>query len=169
MSHGDRDSYSYLPIEAINSNKKWRYQMKKGTSLVSFKDLVRGFYRFVNCLEGLCITENEYLKCAIKKYGKSPNCGNLHLMGWICHFYKRSYWDGDGYPCGISREFEPFRICGRFADDFEVTVGGNDEEHCIDKLGDMIEQHGDLVWHSGYVDENYANGEYIRREDPKFD
>ena len=68
-----------------------------------------------------------------------------------------------------SRILEPFRMCGRFADDFEVTVGGNDEGDCMEKLNDLTEQHGELVWYSGYVDEDYANGEYIGRENFVYD
>lgn len=64
---------------------------------------------------------------------------------------------------------EPFRMCGRFADDFEVTVGGNDENDCMDKLFDMMEKHGKLIWYSGYVDEDYAGGEYIGRENFEYD
>lgn len=64
---------------------------------------------------------------------------------------------------------EPFRMCGRFVDDFEVTVGSNDESDCMEKLGELTEQHGELVWRSGYVDEDYANGEYIGRENFKYD
>lgn len=64
---------------------------------------------------------------------------------------------------------EPFRMCGRFVDDFEVTVGSNDESDCMEKLGELTEQHGELVWCSGYVDEDYANGEYIGRENFKYD
>lgn len=68
-----------------------------------------------------------------------------------------------------SAVLEPFRMCGRFADNFEVTVGGNDESDCIGKLDDLTKQHGELVWYSGYVDEDYANGEYIGRENFEYD
>lgn len=64
---------------------------------------------------------------------------------------------------------EPFRMCGRFTDDFEVTVGGNDESDCMEKLGELTEQHGELVWYSGYVDEDYADGEYVGRENFIYD
>lgn len=64
---------------------------------------------------------------------------------------------------------EPFRMCGRFVDDFEVTVGSNDESDCMEKLGELTEQHGELVWYYGYVDKDYANGEYIGRENFKYD
>ena len=68
-----------------------------------------------------------------------------------------------------SAVLEPFRMCGRFADNFEVTVGGNDESDCIERLDKLTEQHGELVWYSGYVDEDYAGGEYIGRENFKYD
>lgn len=64
---------------------------------------------------------------------------------------------------------EPFRMCGRFADGFEATVGGNDEGDCICKLDKMTEQHGELVWYSGYIDEDYVDDEYIGRENFKYD
>ncbi len=64
---------------------------------------------------------------------------------------------------------EPFRMCGRFADDFEATVGGNDECDCMEKLDEMTERHGELVWWSGYADEDYVAGEYIGRENFKYD
>ncbi len=64
---------------------------------------------------------------------------------------------------------EPFRMCGRFVDDFEVTVGGNDDDDCISKLDNLTERHGELIWYSGYVDDDYENGEYIGRENFKYD
>lgn len=60
-----------------------------------------------------------------------------------------------------SNILEPFRMCGRFADNYEVTIGGNDENDCMCGLTVMTEQHGELVWWSGYRDEDYENGEYI--------
>lgn len=64
---------------------------------------------------------------------------------------------------------EQFRMCGRFADDFEATVGGSDECACMEKLDEMTERHGELVWWSGYTDEDYVAGEYIGRENFKYD
>lgn len=32
--------------------------------------------------------------------------------------------------------FEPWRICGEYKDGFSVTVGGNDEEDCMQRLID---------------------------------
>ena len=64
---------------------------------------------------------------------------------------------------------EPFRMCGRFVDDFEVTVGSNDESDCMEKLGELTEQHGELVWYSGYVDEDHAEGGEIGRENRQED
>ena len=55
------------------------------------------------------------------------------------------------------------------ADDFEATVGGNDECDCMEKLDEMTERHGELVWWSGYADEDYVAGEYIGRENFKYD
>lgn len=59
---------------------------------------------------------------------------------------------------------EPWRVCGEYKDGFTVTVGGNNEEDCMEKLIELIDKHGDLIWYSGYHDDDYANGEYIGRE-----
>lgn len=58
----------------------------------------------------------------------------------------------------------PWKMCGEFADGFEITVGGNDEGDCIWYLNQYTDQHGELVWYSGYCDEDYVDGEYIGRE-----
>lgn len=63
-----------------------------------------------------------------------------------------------------SSVLEPWRMCGEYEDDFTVTVGGNDEEDCMQLLIDLQEKHGELTWYSGYVDEDYEMGEYIGRE-----
>lgn len=60
--------------------------------------------------------------------------------------------------------FEPWRICGEYKDGFIVTVGGNNEEDCMQRLIDLQEKHGDLTWYSGYYDQDYEAGEYIGRE-----
>lgn len=60
-----------------------------------------------------------------------------------------------------SNILEPWRICGEYKDGFTVTVGGNSEEDCMEKLIDLQEKHGDLTWFSGYQDQDYAAGEYI--------
>lgn len=60
--------------------------------------------------------------------------------------------------------YEPWRMCGEYEDGFTVTVGGNDEEDCIQRLIDLQEKHGDLIWFSGYTDQDYVAGEYIGRE-----
>lgn len=58
----------------------------------------------------------------------------------------------------------PWKMCGRYADDFEIIVGGADESDCMEKLIGLTEKHGDLVWYTGYTDEDYVAGEYIGRE-----
>lgn len=60
--------------------------------------------------------------------------------------------------------FEPWRICGEYKDGFSVTIGGNDEEDCMQRLINLQEKHGNLTWYSGYTDQDYAAGEYIGRE-----
>lgn len=65
--------------------------------------------------------------------------------------------------------FEPWRICGKYTDGFSVTVGGNNEEDCMQRLIDLQEKHGDLTWYSGYEDQDYSAGEYIGRENFIYD
>ena len=60
--------------------------------------------------------------------------------------------------------YEPWRMCGEYTDGFSVTIGGNDEEDCIQRLIDLQENHGNLTWYSGYTDLDYIAGEYIGRE-----
>lgn len=65
--------------------------------------------------------------------------------------------------------FYPWKMCGRYADGFEITIGGNDESECICKLIELEEKHGKLEWYSGYCDEDYEAGEYIGRENFIYD
>ena len=58
----------------------------------------------------------------------------------------------------------PWKMIGRYADGEELTVGGFDESECMGKLIDLQEKHGELTWHSGFSDDDYANGEYIGAE-----
>ena len=60
-------------------------------------------------------------------------------------------------------------MIGRYANDKEVIVGGFDEEHCMNQLLDLIKRNGELVWYSGYTDEDYEAGEYIGRENFIYD
>ena len=53
-----------------------------------------------------------------------------------------------------------WKICGEYADGFKITVGGNSESECMEKLGNLTEKHGELVWYGGYADEDYTDGEY---------
>lgn len=53
----------------------------------------------------------------------------------------------------------PYKMVGRYADDEEIIVGGNDEEDCMYKLIAKQEKHGKLTWYSGVTDENYSAGE----------
>lgn len=63
----------------------------------------------------------------------------------------------------------PWKMMGRYEDDYEAEVCGMDEEDCMCKLIDLQEQHGGLVWYSGYSDEDYEAGEYIGRENFIYD
>lgn len=67
---------------------------------------------------------------------------------------------------GSSSIIWPWKMVGKYADDpdIETAVGGFDEYDCMDKLLDMQRQHGELIWYSGYSDEDYQNGEYIGRD-----
>lgn len=58
----------------------------------------------------------------------------------------------------------PWKMVGRYEDDYETEVGGNNEEDCMGKLIDLQEKHGNLVWYSGLCDEDYEAGEYIGME-----
>lgn len=58
----------------------------------------------------------------------------------------------------------PWKMIGRYADDEEIYVGGQDEEDCIYELIEKQKQHGNLVWYSGVTDEDYVDGEYIGRD-----
>lgn len=58
----------------------------------------------------------------------------------------------------------PWKMAGRYADGTETIVGGFDEENCMNKLAEKIENHGNLEWYSGVEDEDYVAGEYIGRE-----
>ena len=58
----------------------------------------------------------------------------------------------------------PYMMLFRFADDYETTVGGNDEGDCIWKADKMRETHGDIIYYTGICDEDYADGEYVGRE-----
>lgn len=57
-----------------------------------------------------------------------------------------------------------WKMVGRYADDEEIIVGGNDEEDCMCKLIDKQDKHGNLIWYSGVTDEDYVDGEYIGRD-----
>lgn len=63
----------------------------------------------------------------------------------------------------------PWKMVGRYADDFEVEVEGSDEEDCMCKMIDLEDTHGDLVWYSGFCDEDYECGEYIGRDNFIYD
>ena len=58
----------------------------------------------------------------------------------------------------------PWKMIGRYADDEEIYVGGQDEEDCMYELIEKQKQHGNLVWYSGVTDEDYVDGEYIGRD-----
>lgn len=55
----------------------------------------------------------------------------------------------------------PFLVEGEFADGYTCEVGGDSEAECIEKLGNMQDKHGELVWYSGVTDENYEFGKSI--------
>lgn len=63
----------------------------------------------------------------------------------------------------------PWKMVGRYEDDYEAEIGGNNEEDCMCKLIDLQEKHGNLVWYSGYCDEDYVAGEYIGEENFIYD
>lgn len=68
-----------------------------------------------------------------------------------------------------SNILEPWRMCGEYEDGFTVTVGGDNEEICMDLLAGLESKHGKLTWYSGYSNEDYVAGEYIGRENFIYD
>ena len=56
-----------------------------------------------------------------------------------------------------------WKMIGRYANNMEVIVGGNNEATCMCKLIGLTDKHGELTWYSGYCDEDYECGEYIGR------
>lgn len=57
-----------------------------------------------------------------------------------------------------------WKLCVRFQDNHEAVIAGNDEEDCIVRVAAMQDLHGEVIWYSGYCDEDYVDGEYIGRE-----
>jgi hypothetical protein len=55
----------------------------------------------------------------------------------------------------------PFLVEGEFADGYTCEVGGDSEAECIEKLVNMQDKHGELVWYSGVTDENYEFGKNV--------
>lgn len=55
----------------------------------------------------------------------------------------------------------PWEVEGEFADGYRYTAKGNSEAECVEKLGDMQDKHGELVWYSGTTDEYYDAGHLI--------
>ena len=55
----------------------------------------------------------------------------------------------------------PFKMIGRYEDDDEEIVGGDDENDCMYKLIELQDVYGNLVWYSTYYDEDYVDGYYI--------
>jgi len=86
----------------------------------------------------------------MKRYIKATNTGNDSIRSAVNIIY-------------------PWKMVGEYEDGEEEEVGGFDEEHCMQKLIDLQEEHGELTWYSGYSDEDYANGEYIGRENFVYD
>lgn len=57
-----------------------------------------------------------------------------------------------------------WKMVGRYEDGTEICVGGFDEEDCMSRLFDRMDEHGKLIWYSGLCDEDYEAGEYIGRD-----
>lgn len=60
--------------------------------------------------------------------------------------------------------YYPWKMYGRYADEMEDTVCGNDEQDCLMRLIELAENHGGLVFYTGVGDEDYVDGEYIGKE-----
>lgn len=63
----------------------------------------------------------------------------------------------------------PWKMVGKYDDDYEIEVSGFSEEACMAKLINLSEIHGNLVWYSGVCDEDYEGGEYVGRENFIYD
>lgn len=63
----------------------------------------------------------------------------------------------------------PWRMIGRYDDGVEIIVNGFNEDECMYKLIELQNKHGKLEWYSGLCDEDYANGEYIGRDNFIYD
>ena len=63
----------------------------------------------------------------------------------------------------------PFKFVGRFKDNKGneveiITHSTFSEKECVQQLIDLQDKYGQLVWYSGWTDEDYVDGEYIGRE-----
>ena len=56
--------------------------------------------------------------------------------------------------------FYPWKMLGGYEDGSEITVNGNDEADCMQRLIDLQEKHGALEYYTGVCDEYYISGEY---------
>lgn len=63
----------------------------------------------------------------------------------------------------------PWMMEGEYEDGTSVTVGGLDETDCMEQLASKTDKHGELTWYSGVCDEDYANGEYVGRDNFIYD
>lgn len=63
----------------------------------------------------------------------------------------------------------PWKIIGEYADGDTIIVGGFNEDDCMGKLLDLQNKHGELLFYSGYEDEDYVSGEYIGRDNFIYD
>lgn len=63
----------------------------------------------------------------------------------------------------------PWKMAATYEDGEEIEMGGNSEEDCMQKLIDLQDKHGNMTWYSGVTDEDYANGEYIGRDNFIYD
>lgn len=89
-----------------------------------------------------------------KKYGESIANGNIvNVMKVNVGCTKKSVKS--------VRILFPWEVEGEFADGYRYTAKGDSEAECVEKLGDMQDKHGELVWYSGTTDEYYDAGRLI--------
>lgn len=65
--------------------------------------------------------------------------------------------------------FYPWKMYAEYEDGSGLYFCGNDEDDCMCKIIEAIEKHGEVTYYTGVNDEDYANGEYIGRDNFIYD
>lgn len=62
-----------------------------------------------------------------------------------------------------------WKMVADYEDEERLYFHGNNEEDCMEEVAAQEEFHGKCTWYSGCSDEDYEVGEYIGRENFKYD